>query len=309
MPSVLHEVIVSLFTDRPQLATELWAAARLNPPLPLHDGIERGKVNLSQETTAAYEADEMAVLTVGATPQLVLIIEVQLKIDEGKTFSWPGYVTGARTRRRCEAVVMVITPRPAVARWARRPVHLGGGNWFTPTVIGPESIPLITSDALAAGNPELALLSVIAHGRGPHAEALAEAATGGLDGLDPARHKLYTDMVLSHLARRAQEAFFDMLDIKNYEWQSDWVKHFIAEGRAKGVAEGRAKGVAEGETQGARAKAQETLKKQLRLKFRELSAEHEAFIDAADLDALDEALLRVLTEDNAAAVLGLPSDL
>lgn len=127
MPSVLHEVMVSLFTEHPRLAPELWLAAG-EPQLPDYDSITSAKLNLSQETTAAYDADEVVMLNAEGRHRFALIVEVQLNLDEDKQFSWPGYVTSARFKKRCDAAVLVITPAAHVARWARRPIHLGAGN-------------------------------------------------------------------------------------------------------------------------------------------------------------------------------------
>ncbi|MFN3201603.1 MAG: hypothetical protein ACE366_24585 [Bradymonadia bacterium] len=95
MPGLLHEFIVSLFTDRPSLAVDLYAAADASN-LPAYDEVSGGKQSLSQATTAAYDADEVVVLNHGGVPQLALIVEVQLRADEGKRFSWPGYAVSAR---------------------------------------------------------------------------------------------------------------------------------------------------------------------------------------------------------------------
>ncbi|MFN3201154.1 MAG: hypothetical protein ACE366_22330 [Bradymonadia bacterium] len=49
--------------------------------------------------------------------------------------------------------------------------------------------------------------------------------------------------------------------------------------------------------------SRQTLKKQMRLKFQGLSADHEAIIDAADAAALDKALELILSADTPDEVL------
>lgn len=117
--------------------------------------------------------------------------------------------------------------------------------------------------------------------------------------LDEDKHDLYTDMVLKHLSRTAQEAFEGMLNIKNYEPQSEQFKRTYAAAKARAEAEGRAEGMADGELSALR----NTLKKQIRLKFQSLSKEHEVWIDAAGLEALDQALERILSAESPEGVI------
>ena len=64
-----------------------------------------------------------------------------------------------------------------------------------------------------------------------------------LRALDDERAKLYYDLVynsLNETARRSLEAM-----MKGYEYQSDFARKYVAQGRAEGFAEGRAEGRAE----------------------------------------------------------------
>jgi hypothetical protein len=67
---------------------------------------------------------------------------------------------------RCPVCVLVFTPHRELVRWASRPIELGGGNVFTPLVIGPSGVPIVTDTARALADPELAVLSAMAHGDG-----------------------------------------------------------------------------------------------------------------------------------------------
>jgi len=72
----------------------------------------------------------------------------------------------------------------------------------------------------------------------------AEAAQAGLAGLPEDRQKLYWDVILSRLpelVRRILEA--RMLDLKNYEYQSDFARKYYGQGRTEGRAEGREEGL------------------------------------------------------------------
>jgi hypothetical protein len=104
-------------------------------------------------------------------PVLGIVVEVQLGVDEGKRYSWPVYAMAVRAKHRCPACVLVVAPDARVARWARRPIDVGPpeGSAFTPIVVGPDEVPVVTDAELAAQDPELALLSVEVHRRGARA--------------------------------------------------------------------------------------------------------------------------------------------
>jgi len=66
----------------------------------------------------------------------------------------------------------------SVARWAARRIELGGVHYFAPDVLGPSRVPEIDDEAQARANPELAVLSAMAHGRDQHAERALRIAIG-----------------------------------------------------------------------------------------------------------------------------------
>ncbi len=74
---------------------------------------------------AEYHADVVVELrdAEGAL-QLIVIVEVQLARDPDKRRSWPTYETLAHARHRADACVLVVSPDPAVARWASTPVDI-----------------------------------------------------------------------------------------------------------------------------------------------------------------------------------------
>lgn len=98
-------------------------------------------------------------------PVLGIVVEVQLAPDKDKRFVWPVYATNLRARLKCPVCLLVITDDDRVARWAAKPIELGGGNQFVPVVLGPSGVPEVTDPAQANADPELAVLSAMAHGQ------------------------------------------------------------------------------------------------------------------------------------------------
>jgi hypothetical protein len=156
-------------------------------------------------------------------------------------------------------------------------------------VLGRETIPIVTDPAEAARRPELAVLSAMAHGDGDQAAVIAAAVLPAMRGLDDEKARFYGDLVLSCLnevARRALEAM-----MKGYEYQSDFAKKYVAQGRQEGRKEGELN----------------LLLRQLRARFGELPPASVARIEAADIAELEQWGERVLSAKTLAEVLDEPS--
>lgn len=275
MPSQQHEALLLLFRNRPQLAPELLRNA-LDTSLPEYTDVRIDSADLTEVQPAEYRADLVLLLS-NSAPVLGIVVEVQLSVDERKRFVWPAYVANLRARLECPVYLLVVTADNAVARWAAKPVNMGDGNWFTPRVLGPERVPEVTDETQAASDPELAVLSAMAHGHdadGARAAQIAAIAQRVSATLDEDRSKLYFDLIVNSLSEVAQRALQAMNPIK-YEYQSDFAKRYVAQGRA----EGRAALVA----------------RQLSFRFGPLSAEVQAQIASSSVDELDAIGERLLT--------------
>lgn len=137
----------------------------LGVELPDHTEVRIDSADLSEVTPTEYRAD-LVVLLYNGKPVLGIVVEAQLRRNRRKPFAWPAYVAGLRARIECPVCLLVVTPSEAVARWARRPIEMGGGNEFTPLVLCPSGVPVVDDAERARVDPELAVLSAMAHGRG-----------------------------------------------------------------------------------------------------------------------------------------------
>ncbi len=283
MPSQLHETLVLLFRNRPALAPELVREA-LRAELPHYSDARIESADLTEVQPAEYRADLVVVLR-EEKPVFGIVVEVQLSNDMGKLYTWPAYTANLRARLKCPVCLLVITPDESVAHWARRPIELGGGNCWTPWVMGPAAVPEVLDEARARDEPELAVLSAMAHGRDADTSKAAQIAHGAKLaslGLDFDRRWLYFDLAmitLSEVARRALQS----MDSAKYEYLSPFARQYFGQGKAEGKAEGEAEGRAA------------LLIKQLVLRFGPLPAEAEARIRAIGIAELDGIAVRVLT--------------
>jgi Domain of unknown function (DUF4351) len=320
MPARLHEDLLRLFQNRPALAAEL-AREALHAELPDYSEVRLDSENLSQLRPAQYLADLVILLgrhnvaqddakdvapgdaqdiasgnaqdvAYAGAKDVVhgIIVEVQLHRDKSKPFVWPAYVCNLRNRIRSPVCLMVMAADESVARWASRSIDLGGGNRFTPWVLGPDNVPEVTDEIKAKEDPELAILSAVAHGGDADAEKamqIARVAEAALRGLDTEREALYRDMLdqaLSEVARRALQS----MNPAKYEYRGPFAKHHYGRGLSAGEAKGRA----------------ELVLRQLSLRFGALPETAQESLRGASIEELDrigEQLLTASTLDEALA--------
>ena len=188
--------------------------------------------------------------------------------------------------------LLVVTADEAVARWAGQRVEMGRLHQFEPYVLGPSGVPKITDEAHACSNPELAVLSAMAHGRDADCEQALEialAAQKASQGLDADRAYIYLDLIISSLGEAARRALGNM-DARKYEYQSDFARHYIALGRAEGRAEGGAF----------------LVMRQLTLRFGRIDSQTEGRIQQASIAELEAIGERLLTARTLQEALGAP---
>ncbi|HVZ33110.1 MAG TPA: DUF4351 domain-containing protein, partial [Polyangiaceae bacterium] len=283
-----HEALLLLFRNRPALAPELLRDT-LHVELPPFTEARIDSAELTDIQPTEYRAD-LVILLLDGVPVFGIVIEAQLAPDERKGFVWPVYVANLRARFEVPVCLFVLAANESTARWAGKPIDLGGGNRYVPFVLGPAGVPEVTDEAAARADPELAVLSAMAHGHdadSDKAARIALAAQLASLGLDEDRARLYFDLVLASLSEAARRELRDM-DPAKYEYQSDFAKHYVAQGRMEGELRGRAAIVA----------------RQLTRRFGALSPEVAARISAASVDELDTIADRLLAAQSIEEALG-----
>jgi hypothetical protein len=176
-------------------------------------------------------------------PSMGIVVEVQLAVDERKRWVWPAYVANLRARLKCSVCLLVVTLDEAVARWAAKPIEMGGESRFVPVVLGPSEIAEVTDCAEACAAPERSVLSAMAHGRGSDSRKaiqIARAALTASAGLDEEWRTFYGDLVYfsvgEDLRQELETMGILMMGGKPYEYQSEFAKKYFAQGVAQGRA-------------------------------------------------------------------------
>ncbi len=298
-----HEILVDLFKNRPSLAAEILVEV-LGLSLPDYTEARIASADLTEIQPAEYRADVVVLLLDGGTPVRVVIVEVQLAADPQKRLSWPAYVTVARAVHGCPAALLVVAPDPAVAGWCAEPIETGvPGFVLRPPVLRRTAVPVVTDLEEAARSPELGVLSAMSHGETGQGATIAAAVLPALRGLDDDRVRLYHDLVYNSLNAAARRALETMM-IKGYEYQSDFAKKYVAQGRAEGLTQGRAEGLTEGRAEEA-ARAVLTV-----LRARGLAvpdAVRERILSQKDPERLERWLEKAAVAASAAQALEEPS--
>jgi hypothetical protein len=190
--SFLHEAPRLLLEARPSLLFEL-----LGTPVPEAAQVNMVSADLTQALPAERRADAVVTVVQGETTLAVYVVEVQLAVDPEKHFAWPLYAAAAHARHRCPTRVVVLTPHPEVATWARQSIgSFQPEHGFRPCVVGPGDVPIPSAnDPAAQPSPDYAVMGALLHSRGPQVlEALA-ATMRVLARIDASSARRYAEVL------------------------------------------------------------------------------------------------------------------
>ncbi len=233
MPSQAHAVLVNLFRQSQSLTLDLLRTAGVE--------VRHWQPTIVESTLPVTSADYHVDLAVRCndeqgSPQLLALVEIQLKADGGKLRTWPLYQAAARAKFGCSACVLVVALEEHVARWARTPIPLGpGGSVFRAIVFGPSDVP----HHFERPTPELLVLSALAHGKtDPSTLDAAITAIAPLE--DAQRSRAYFDLLRYHVKGALDRALERLMATTEHKYLSDFARKYYDEGEAKGRIEGKA---------------------------------------------------------------------
>ncbi len=207
MPSVEHEGVVELFRDNPALGP-LVLARYFHADVPEHVAVRMADTQMTELSPVEYRADlVLELLDADGKCVSAIVFEAQLEIKPRKRFTWPAYVAVCRAERECPTALLVVAVDDDVATWAKEALHLGfGAAELRPFVLGPAVLPPITLEHQAREDPQLAVLSAMAHGNGPEGLAVVLAAVTALEQLDTDLAAVYFEVIWRGLREPMQKA-------------------------------------------------------------------------------------------------------
>jgi hypothetical protein len=255
MPGPIHDGLLALLLNSRKLAFELAArcGARLHGE---HEELRQSSEVFCDpgDPGRLFIADGVLIGWANLDGNWVevdgVVIEIQMRHDELKLISWVIYRAGVRSRHRCRAWTLVLSPEPDVRRRAREMFE--HEPELCPLIVEPDLIPKIIDFSQARHQPELTLLSAVMHARSDIAVACGRAALVALLAVPPELRQCYLDMLSATLTEeQMSEAAKQVppeveIELSPLELGSYAYTRGVREGREAGVQEGREEGVQEG---------------------------------------------------------------
>ncbi|GLX04520.1 hypothetical protein Misp03_14470 [Microbispora sp. NBRC 16548] len=247
VPKFIHQQTVDFFHNQPIAAVALLREVG-GIELPRFARATAEAVDATQLTSVEYRADAVVVLRDGSgTARLAVIVEVQLRRDAKKRFSWPVYAAALRARLQCDTALLVICMNRAVGRWCEQPISMGPSGTVTPVAIHSDRLPLVTDPDEARRHPELAVLSVAMNGDHPDIDKAMEVMLEGLNELDRKGAQLYLSYVFGLVPTVVGERLKELLMTASADYEKVIGARYFSEWVNKGLEQGLEQGRAEGE--------------------------------------------------------------
>ena len=240
MPSPRHDALNRLFRDRPELAAEVLELVGAEVPLAGPVRLESNDFN--DRPSKDFQPD--TVITVGPPrePLHGIIIEIQQERSTSKRGQLPRYAAALWLSLRCPVTVLCVCPDSDAAAWYAAPIPTDlPGYVFRAEVLGPGEIPTITDPEEAAARPEMAVMSVMAHGR---RRSVVEGFVGGLDRMKPEHAPKYYEYAYSMAAPAVQRVLGEIMASSTWPVYSPFAREHFGRGKDEGRAEGRVEGEA-----------------------------------------------------------------
>jgi hypothetical protein len=242
MPKLKHEGLVKMFRERPAMAGDLLGGP-LRISVPEFDSARVSSSDLTDLAPTEYRADAVITLETARHPVMAVVVEVQLRQDPDKRYTWPVYLTSLHARLRCPVVLLVVCSGSAVARWCSVPIKIGEPNLvITPVVLGPEQVPVVTDPELGRRMPELVVLSTVTHcDSWEDPRPYFDLLFASLSSLDSDLANQYNDYVLASLSTAARQHLEEYMTTTEHPFQSDFARRYYDEGQVNGEVKGEAK--------------------------------------------------------------------
>lgn len=251
MPSELHDTLVQLFRDQPVFIKQVIN----NDTRIAHEPFTHARL-VSENATVLKSTERRTDATIElfneeTVARLIVVLEVQLRIDKDKLRTWPTYVCRMHEDMDCPIVLVVICTDEKTAQWASRPIEIGPVNsQITPVALGPASVPQIVDPDSAEATPEMTVLSVIMHSHTKLGTRIIDAMDMVLATIDTTRAADYTDYAMGLLRGKPRAYLEALMSTATAPYHSEFAGRFYKKGKAEGQAQGRAEGQARGRSEG-----------------------------------------------------------
>ncbi|WP_338700003.1 hypothetical protein V2W30_25240 [Streptomyces sp. Q6] len=244
-----HEFIHRIFQDHPEVLGPVLCA--LGVPVPPAPEIKVISPDATEHKPLERRADSVLHVTWAGSEDVTVIVESQQRVKPDKPASWAYYLGYYATKYERPALLLVTTRDRATARWAAGPFHFGAAGWTShtvhPLVLGPDSIPAITSPDAAAENLAVAALAAVLRSEDPESPAILESLALALAAIPVENSGYWWESLDFSLGKgRAHDIWRDLMATIHFPGHGTFAEEQYLAGEAQGEAKGEAKGKAEG---------------------------------------------------------------
>ncbi|MEU1178917.1 hypothetical protein ABZ464_14940 [Streptomyces sp. NPDC005820] len=242
MVTPTHEASHRLFQEHPEALAPVFESLGIPPPT-------KSDVRpLSPDTTEIRPLERRVDTVLKFEPEMgesfLLAIEAQTKKHAEKGKSWAYYVAYLRAKYDMPVLLVAVCKDRPTAAWAAGPFECAVGAWTTqmtrPFVLGPDTVPEMTDEAMVVRNPALAALSAIVHCESRKAPAILEAVIRGLVSFDPDITGYWLEVVEVGLENTPVKEKWRTLMKTHFPGHRTMFEETYLEGKAEGQTKDRA---------------------------------------------------------------------
>jgi hypothetical protein len=260
MPSLTHETPLELIRQHPGLALDVLRelADQQAVDLDVPDGVtvRLAATDMSAVVPTQFLTDSVVVALDDLTGKPVLCIVPahlpsplhQGRDPETKMYSWPVYLTVARSINKCDTLLVVICIDPDEADACRQTITTGHPGFdLTPIVVDSGNSRPRTDGHLRAG-PYLILFAGCMGGIDLDTDAGQDLVLDAARQVPASRRQSCVTLILAAASEAARNALEEKMATIAY--RNDFIESFYERGQVEGRVEGRVEGFEEGETVG-----------------------------------------------------------
>ncbi|NUW45307.1 hypothetical protein [Nonomuraea rhodomycinica] len=235
MSSIIHDTLNALFRSRPAFAVEILQRI-YDPDLSTDTYVEVTSGEFNDRHSRDFYADTVITLGPPKSPELGIVVEVQLNVTEEKRLAWARYAAALWLRLDCPVVVLVVCATDKVAAWAAAPIVTDLPEYsLTPLVMGPDQVPAITDPVEAVACMELATVSVMIHGQ---SRPVVEAFVAALAKLGSQHAPQYYEYAYDLGSEGVKQNLEEIMSSTAWPVYSPFAREHFGRGKAEGKVEG-----------------------------------------------------------------------
>lgn len=248
MVTSTHETSHRIFQDHPEVLAPIFEA--LGMPPPAKADIELMTPDATELKPLERRVDTVLKVEPSDGEAFLLAIEAQTSPAADKGANWSYYLAYLRAKFGLPVLLVAVCRSRSTARWAAGPFECRVGPWTSqvtrPFVLGPDSVPEITDEAVVAQQPALATFSAIVHSESRGIDAILTLLARGMRSFDKATATYWSELLevgLENTPAREVWRELEKMVVTFFPGRGTVFEEAFLDGEAKGEAKGKAEGI------------------------------------------------------------------